>query len=77
LKIFLFLLSISDSFLLVYAQKLIHNNGSKIILLDATGVIRQTPELKESIRSIEQVARTTSLFTRTEKLKKISWTSRT
>ncbi len=48
--------SISDSFLLIYAQKLIHNSGSRIMVLDATGVIRQNPEIKEAIRAIEQIA---------------------
>lgn len=54
--IFLPVFSISDSFLLIYAQRLIHHNGSKVIILDAAGVIRQNPEMKETIRSIEQIA---------------------
>lgn len=48
--------SISDSFLLVYAQKLIHNNEARISIVDAGGVIKQNPELKEAIRAIEQIA---------------------
>lgn len=48
--------SISDSFLLVYAQKLIHNSEVRVIILDAAGIIKQTPEMKETIRSIEQIA---------------------
>jgi len=54
--VFLPIFSLSDSFLLVYAQKLIHHNDAKVIILDATGVIKQNPELKETIRSIEQIA---------------------
>jgi len=54
--VFIPVFSISDSFLLVYAQKLIHNSEARVIILDAVGVIRQTPELKETIRSIEQIA---------------------
>lgn len=54
--IFLPIFSISDSFLLIYAQRLIHHNHSKIIILDAAGVIKQNPEMKETIRSIEQIA---------------------
>lgn len=46
--------SISDSFLLVYIQKLIVNSQAQVSILDALGVIRQTPELYETIRSIEQ-----------------------
>jgi len=55
-NIFLPVFSISDSFLLIYAQKLIHHNGSRVIILDAMGVIRQNPELKEAIRAVEQIA---------------------
>lgn len=55
-NVFIPVFSISDSFLLVYAQKLIHNSKVKVIILDTVGIIRQTPELKETIRSIEQIA---------------------
>ncbi|MNY22641.1 hypothetical protein D3C86_1562670 [compost metagenome] len=48
--------SISDSFLLIYAQKLIQNNKSVVVIVDVLGTIAQNPELKESIRMIEQVA---------------------
>ncbi|WP_129021685.1 cation:proton antiporter domain-containing protein [Edaphocola flava] len=48
--------SISDSFLLIYAQKLIQNNKSVVVIVDILGTIAQNPELKESIRMIEQVA---------------------
>jgi hypothetical protein len=46
--------SISDSFLLIYAQKLIHNNDARVIVMDVTGIIQSHPEMKETIRSIEQ-----------------------
>ncbi|MFZ5554246.1 MAG: cation:proton antiporter [Bacteroidota bacterium] len=55
-KIFIPVFSISDSFLLIYAQKFIHNSDAQVIILDATGVIKQNAELKETIRSIEQTA---------------------
>jgi hypothetical protein len=55
-RVFIPVFSISDSFLLIYAQKLIQNNDAQIIILDAGGVIKQNPELKETIRSIEQTA---------------------
>jgi len=54
--VFVPVFSISDSFLLIYAQKLIHNNNAKVIVVDSMGVIKQNPELRESIHSIEQAA---------------------
>lgn len=54
--VFIPIFSISDSFLFVYAQKLIHNSNVRVVILDAAGVIKQNPELKETIRSIEQIA---------------------
>lgn len=54
--VFIPVFSISDSFLFVYAQKLIHNSNVRVVILDASGIIRQNPELKETIRSIEQIA---------------------
>ncbi len=54
--VFIPIFSISDSFLFVYAQKLIHNSDVRVMILDAAGVIKQNPELKETIRSIEQIA---------------------
>ncbi len=55
-NVFLPIFSISDSFLLIYARKLIHNSRCRVIVLDATGIIRQNHEIKEAIRSIESVA---------------------
>ncbi|MFI5203514.1 MAG: cation:proton antiporter [Flavobacteriales bacterium] len=54
--VFIPVFSLSDSFLLIYAQKLIHNNESRVSILDVTGAIKVNPELKETIRSIEQIA---------------------
>ncbi|GAA4798174.1 cation:proton antiporter [Olivibacter ginsenosidimutans] len=48
--------SLSDSFLLIYIQKLIHNGQVKITVLDVTGVIKHDVEFKEAIRAIQQVA---------------------
>lgn len=47
------LFSISDSFLLIYAKKLILNNNSFITILDPTGIIKQNPELKEAILALK------------------------
>ncbi|WP_254562530.1 cation:proton antiporter domain-containing protein [Dyadobacter diqingensis] len=55
-NIFIPIFSLSDSFLLVFAQKLIHHSEARVIILDASGVIRQNPELKETISAIEQIA---------------------
>lgn len=55
-NIFLPIFTISDSFLLIYARKLIHNSGCRVIIIDAAGVIRQNNEIKEAIRSIENIA---------------------
>lgn len=55
-NIFVPIFSIHDSFLLVYAQKLIHHSDARIVIMDTAGIIKQHPELKEAIRSIEQVA---------------------
>lgn len=46
----------SDAYLINYAQKLIHNNGAQITILDSKGLIKNNPEIKEMIRSIEQKA---------------------
>ena len=54
--VFIPIFSISDSFLFVYAQKLIHNSNVVVVILDAMGIIKQNPELKETIRAIEQIA---------------------
>jgi Kef-type K+ transport system membrane component KefB len=54
--VFLPLFSIHDSFLLVYAQKLIHHSGAKVTIVDSSGIVKTHPEIKESIRMIEQVA---------------------
>lgn len=55
-RVFIPIFSLSDSFLLVYAQKLIQNNGSHVVILDAGGVINHNPEMKDLIRSLEQTA---------------------
>jgi hypothetical protein len=55
-NIFIPIFSLHDSFLLIFAQKLIHHSEARIIILDVSGVIRQNPELKETISAIEQIA---------------------
>jgi len=61
--------SLSDSFLLIYIQKLIHNGQVKITLLDVMGVIKYDMEFKEAIRAIQQVAPEQIVWTHSDKMK--------
>ena len=45
-----------DIFLLIYAQKLIYNNETRIVIIDYNGKIKQNTAFKESIRAMEQTA---------------------
>ncbi len=55
-KIFIPLFDVSDAYLIAYAQKLIHNAGAQVVVLDAAGQIKNNAETKEKIRAIEQTA---------------------
>lgn len=55
-QVFIPIFNLSDFYLLEYAKRLINNNDSQIIILDVAGQIRNNMEVKELIRSIEQVA---------------------
>ncbi|WP_419868314.1 cation:proton antiporter [Chryseobacterium sp. CT-SW4] len=55
-KVFIPIFNLSDFYLLEYAKRLINNNNSQIIIMDVAGQIRNNIEVKELIRSIEQVA---------------------
>jgi len=50
------ILSISDSFLLLYARKLMNDGISRLRILDVDGVIARSPEFTDSIRALEQFA---------------------
>lgn len=50
------LLDANDSYLITYVQKLIHNNGAQVTVLDINGEIKNDANIKERIRSIEQMA---------------------
>lgn len=54
--IFIPIFSSEDSFLIEFTQKLIHNNGSQITILDSLDCVKNNSNLQESIRSIEQIA---------------------
>ena len=49
------LISRNDSFLTGFARKLISFSGSQITFIDVTNQIQNNPEIKESIRAIEQI----------------------
>ncbi|TRX38480.1 cation/H(+) antiporter [Flavobacterium sp. ZT3R18] len=55
-RVFMPIFNKEDGFLLEFAQKLIHNNGSQITVLDVLGEIKDNREIQESVRSIEQIA---------------------
>ncbi|HEX9979625.1 MAG TPA: cation:proton antiporter [Flavobacterium sp.] len=46
----------TDDFLVAYAQKFIHNSGCQVTVLDVDRQLRNNAPLKETIRSIEQIA---------------------
>ena len=55
-KVFIPIFHNSDSFLIQYAQKFIHNADAQVIVLDAVGKIKNHTDMKEQIRAIEQKA---------------------
>ncbi|HET6541300.1 MAG TPA: cation:proton antiporter [Chryseolinea sp.] len=55
-KVFIPIFSVKDIFLIKFAQKLISNSSAQVTILDAAGTIKNHPEIKESIRAIEQIA---------------------
>ncbi|WP_395047890.1 cation:proton antiporter [Flavobacterium sp.] len=55
-NVFIPIFSKEDTFLLEYAQKLIHNNGSQIIISDVLDEVKNNTHMQESIRSMEQIA---------------------
>jgi Kef-type K+ transport system membrane component KefB len=54
--VIILILSEDDGFLIEYAQKMIHNNEARVVVIDHHEKIKQNPVLKESIRAIEQNA---------------------
>lgn len=55
-RIFIPIFEPKDSSLIDYAQKLIHNSGAQVVVLDASGQIKNDAKIKERIRAIEQNA---------------------
>ncbi|MBL7985322.1 MAG: cation/H(+) antiporter, partial [Flavobacteriales bacterium] len=43
-----------DSALIIYAQKLVHNQGSKVTFVDMGEVLLQSPELLSTVRALQQ-----------------------
>ncbi|MCW4468867.1 cation:proton antiporter [Flavobacterium sp. MFBS3-15] len=52
-KVFVTIFDPADAFLINFAQRLISNSGSQVTVLDADGMVKNNPEIKESIRAIE------------------------
>ncbi len=44
--------SLGDSFLLTYAQKLVHNQGARVTLLDVGDVFGQSPEMLATVQAL-------------------------
>lgn len=55
-RVYMPVLDSDDSFMITYAQKLIHNNEAQVTVGDMRGEIKRSSELKERLRSIEQSA---------------------
>lgn len=55
-KVLIPIFTTSDSFLIFYAQKFIHNSDASVVILDKQGLVKQHHELRETIRLIEQTA---------------------
>ncbi|MES2680948.1 MAG: cation:proton antiporter [Bacteroidota bacterium] len=54
--VIILILNEDDGFLIEYAQRMIHNNESRVVVIDHHEKIKQNPFLKENIRAIEQNA---------------------
>ncbi|KOS05683.1 transporter [Flavobacterium akiainvivens] len=52
-RVFVTIFQEDDAFLIDFAQKLISNAGSQVTVLDADGSVKNNPQIKETIRSIE------------------------
>ncbi len=52
-RVFVAIFQEEDAFLIEFAQKLISNAGSQVTVLDAGGSVKNNPQIKETIRSIE------------------------
>lgn len=52
-RVFVPLFSSSDSYLLPYVQKLMHNSGVTVTLVDVAGIFEQSPELLSTVRTMQ------------------------
>ncbi|HSD13614.1 MAG TPA: cation:proton antiporter [Flavobacterium sp.] len=69
-QVFIPIFSKEDAFLIEFAQKLIHNNGSQITVLDAVGQIKNNQAIQETVRAIEQIAPNHIMLTQDRTMKK-------
>lgn len=54
--VFIPVLDAGDSYLITYAQKLIHNAAAQVVIVDIAGIVKSNADMKEKIRAIEQHA---------------------
>jgi hypothetical protein len=54
--VIILILSNEDEFLMSYAQKMIHNNDSRVMIIDYNEKIKQNIVFKENIRAVEHLA---------------------
>lgn len=54
-QIFIPVFSKEDGFLIAYSKKFINNSNAQVTFLDAVGAIKSNPDIKETIRAIEQI----------------------
>jgi hypothetical protein len=53
-RVFIPIFRVDDTFLIDYAQKLIHNNRSQVTVLDINSQVRNNYILQNAIRALEQ-----------------------
>jgi Kef-type K+ transport system membrane component KefB len=55
-RVFIPIFDANDSFLMVYAQRLIANSEAQVTIVDTTQIVKHNSDIKEKIRTIEQIA---------------------
>jgi len=53
-RIFIPIFDIKDTYLINYAEKLIHNSGAQVVVLDAAGQVKNNSAIQEKIKFIER-----------------------
>ncbi len=55
-RVFIPFFAADDGFLLDYAQKMMHHNDAKLTLLDASGILQQSPQLEKMVVDLKKTA---------------------